>query len=74
MSVTYLPLEIWNKHWSVEGHQVRCRCCRATQSFTDLSPFNHVLGCKAQALDAEYPCYELTVILEEKTKIEAGLF
>lgn len=72
MSETYLALELWNKHWSVEGHKVRCRCCRATQSFTDLNQFNHVLDCKAQAIGAEYPCRELATIIEKKN--QEGLF
>ena len=71
MSVTYLPLKSWNRHWFVEWGSVCCRRCLATQWATDLNPFEHVLGCKAQALNAEYPCRELVVLLKQEAKIQA---
>ena len=72
MSVTYLPLEIWNRHWSLEGLLVRCRRCGASQDLTDGRAFSHVLGCQLWGLQAQYPCRELAIIIEQK--IQAGLF
>ncbi|MFJ7886420.1 hypothetical protein ACIQYF_23590 [Pseudomonas sp. NPDC096917] len=72
MSVTYLPLEAWNRHWFFEEGSVCCRRCLATQLVTDLNPFEHVLGCKAQALNAEYPSRELVVLLKQEAKIKAA--
>ena len=50
MSVTYLPLAGWNKHWKVDGQRVRCRLCRVSQNFTEAEAFSHALGCKARSL------------------------
>lgn len=72
MSVTYLPLEIWNRYWGLEGPLVRYRRCEASQGLTDGRAFNHVLGCQLWGLQAQYPCRELATIIEQK--IQAGLF
>ncbi|VVN64790.1 hypothetical protein [Pseudomonas fluorescens] len=71
MSVTYLPLEAWNKHWKLDGLRVRCRLCGSAQCFTDAVAFSHALGCKARSLKAQYPGRELTSILHQK--IQSGL-
>ncbi len=34
MSVPYLPLEAWNKHWKVDGSRVRCRLCHHVQDLS----------------------------------------
>lgn len=72
MSVTYLPLRAWNRQWILEGPRLRCRRCGASQDLTDMSAFNHTLGCPRWGLQAQYPCSELAEIL--KKKIQAGLF
>lgn len=72
MSVPYLPLETWNKHWILEGLLLRFRRCEASQDLTDGSAFSHALGCPFWGRQAQYPCRELAVILEQK--IQAGLF
>lgn len=72
MPAPYLPLEAWNKNWSLEGNRLRCRRCRASHSLTDDSAFSHTLGCNAWGLQAPYPRRELAVIPEQKT--QAGLF
>ena len=72
MSVTYLPLEIWNRYWILEGPLVRCRRCGASQDLTDVHAFSHALGCQLCGLQAQYPCRELAIIIEQK--IQAGLF
>ena len=68
MSVTYLPLEIWNRHWSLEGLLVRCRRCGASQD----RAFSHALGCQLWGLQVQYPCRDLAIIIEQK--IQSGLF
>ena len=72
MSVTYLPLEAWNKHWKLDGVLLRCRLCGSAQGLTDAGAFSHVLGCKARSLKAQYPSRELASILQQK--IQSGLF
>lgn len=72
MSVTYLPLEAWNKHWTLDGPLVRCRLCGSVQDLTDASAFRHALGCKAWRLQVQYPCRELAALLQQK--IQSGLF
>ena len=72
MSVTYLPLEIWNRHWSLEGPLVRCRRCGASQGLTDYRAFSHTLECPFWEYQVQYPCRELATIIEQK--IQAGLF
>ena len=71
MSVTYLPLEAWNKHWKLDGSRVRCRLCGRAQGFTDTGAFSHALGCKARSVKA-HPSQELASILHQK--IQSGLF
>ena len=72
MSVTYLPLVVWNKHWELDGSQVRCRCCLRFQALTDTRSFIHNLGCEAWGLQALYPSHGLATIVEHK--IHLGLF
>lgn len=72
MSVTYLPLQAWNKHWKVDGSLVRCLRCGASQDLTAPDTFSHALGCKAWGLQAQYPSRELAALLQQK--IQAGLF
>ncbi len=72
MSVPYLPLIAWNKHWKVDGQRVRCRLCRVCQNLTDAEAFSHAIGCKARSLKGQYPSRELAVLLQQK--IQAGLF
>ena len=72
MSMTYLPLKAWNKHWTLDGQLVRCRLCGSAQDLTDASAFRHALGCKAWGLQAQYPNQELAALLLQK--IQAGLF
>ncbi|MFS2091691.1 hypothetical protein ACCC96_01640 [Pseudomonas sp. Pseusp11] len=70
MSVTYLPLEAWNKHWKLDGALVRCRLCGSAQGLTDAGTFSHALGCKARSLKAQYPSRELGSILQQKIQSE----
>lgn len=72
MSVTYLPLEAWNKHWTLDGPRVRCRLCGLSQDLTDARAFQHALGCTARSLHGQYPSRELASLLQQK--IQAGLF
>ncbi|MNB86953.1 hypothetical protein D3C76_322450 [compost metagenome] len=72
MSVPYLPLEAWNKHWKVDGSRVRCRLCGSVQDLTDAGAFRHALGCKAWGLQTQYPSRELATVLQEKIRL--GLF
>ena len=70
MSVTYLPLEAWNKRWKLDGVLVRCRLCASAQDLTDAGAFSHALGCKAQSLKAQYPSRDLASILQQKIQSE----
>lgn len=72
MSVTYLPLAAWNKHWKLDGSLVRRRLCGSDQDLTDTGAFSHALGCKARRLKAQYPSRELASILHQK--IQSGFF
>jgi hypothetical protein len=72
MSVTYLPLQLWNKRWKLDGPWVSCRRCGYVQHVTNPRAFNHALGCPVQSLYGQYPFLELGVILEQK--IQDGLF
>ena len=51
MSVTYLPLQAWNKHWQLDGQRVRCRLCRSVQDLTQASAFTHAPYCKARIVE-----------------------
>jgi len=68
MSVPYLPLEAWKKHWGLEGLQVRCLGCGASQHLQDLEAFRHALGCHAWERAAQYPGRELSALLEQKRR------
>lgn len=72
MSVTYLPLKRWNKHWRLDGENIHCRHCWAIQRITDLGPFHHGPYCTASLDTSLYPVDELTQHLERK--IRMGLF
>lgn len=72
MSVPYLPLEAWNKHWKVDGSRVRCRLCHHVQDLTQAGAFTHAPHCKARTPDPQYPSRELATLLQQK--IQAGLF
>jgi hypothetical protein len=72
MSVTYLPLQAWNKHWQLDGQRVRCRLCRSVQDLTQAGAFTHAPYCKARTVEAQYPSRELAILLQQK--IQAGLF
>lgn len=72
MSVTYLPLQAWNTHWTLDGPLVRCRHCGVSQDLTDAGAFQHALGCTARTLQAQHPSRELAVLLQQK--IQLGLF
>ena len=72
MSVTYLPLVIWNKHWELDGSRVRCRYCLRAQELTDTRSFVHALGCEAWGLQAQYPSRDLATIVGHKIRL--GLF
>jgi uncharacterized protein (DUF2252 family) len=72
MSVPYLPLEAWNKRWSLDGAQVRCQLCGHVQELTEAGAFRHALNCKARTLEAQYPSRELETVLQAKTRL--GLF
>ena len=72
MSVPYLPLEVWKKHWKVDGSRVRCRLCGSVQELSDPDMFSHTLGCKAWGRQAQYPSRELASLLQQK--IQLGLF
>ena len=67
MSVTYLPLEAWNKHWKLDGVLVRSRLCGSAQGLTDAGAFSHALGCKARSLKAQYPSRELAPYCSRKS-------
>ena len=72
MSVTYLPLVIWNKHWKLDCSRVQCRYCLRAQELTDIRSFVHVLGYEAWGLQSQYPSRELATIVEHKIRL--GLF
>ena len=72
MSVTYLPLEAWNRRWTLNGSRVRCRRCGKGQDLTEASAFYHALGCKDWGRQAQYPGRELATVLQEKIRL--GLF
>ena len=72
MSVTYMPLVIWNKHWELDGSRVQCRYCLRFQELTDNRSFSYALGCGAWGLQAQYPGRELATIVEHKIRL--GLF
>ncbi len=72
MSVPYLPLAAWNKHWKVDGSRVRCRLCNHVQDLTQAGAFTHAPYCKARTVEAQYPSRELATLLQQK--IQAGLF
>lgn len=66
MPMTYFPLQIWNKHWRLDGSLVSCRCCGFVQSFADPTSFRHERGCKALRMHADYPIRDLGSIIERK--------
>lgn len=68
MPVPYLPLEAWNKNWSLEGNRLRCRRCRASHSLTDDIALAIRLAVKLGDYRPNTPRRELAVILEQKTK------
>ena len=72
MTVPYLPLAAWNKHWKVDGSRVRCRLCHHVQDLTQAGAFTHAPYCKARTVEPQYPSRELAVLLQQK--IQAGLF
>ncbi|VVN23535.1 hypothetical protein [Pseudomonas fluorescens] len=72
MSVTYLPLEAWNKQWQIDGSRVRCRWCGKGQDLTEAGAFHHALGCKDWGRQAQYPGRELSSLLQQT--IQVGLF
>ncbi|MCK1794285.1 hypothetical protein [Pseudomonas violetae] len=72
MSVPYLPLEAWNKHWKVDGSRVRCRLCHHVQDLTQAGAFTHAPYCKARTVEPQYPSRELATVLQEKIRL--GLF
>lgn len=53
MSVPYLPLEAWNKHWQVDGSRVRCRLCHHVQDLTQAGAFTHAPYCNARTVDPQ---------------------
>lgn len=72
MYVTYLPLQLWKKHWGLEGPLVVCRSCGYVQHFTSNVAFNHAQDCVSNRIQAQYPHRELGKIVAQK--IRAGLF
>nr|QDK64833.1 hypothetical protein pA16J1_p19 [Pseudomonas sp.] len=72
MPSTYLPLQLWNKHWQLNGKQLSCRRCRGVQYFGDTTPFRHERGCIASRFHAQYPFLDLGGIVEQN--IQADLF
>ena len=72
MSVPYLPLAAWNKHWKVDGSRVCCRLCNHAQDLTQAGAFTHAPYCKARTVEPQYPSRELATLLQQK--IQAGLF
>jgi len=68
MSVTYPPLQLWNKRWKLDGPWVGCRRCGYVQHVTNPRAFYHPLGCPAQRLHGQYR----GVIVEQR--IQDGLF
>lgn len=72
MSVPYLPLQAWNKRWSLDGDQVRCQRCGHVQELTEAGAFRHAINCKARTQEAQYPSRELAMVLQEKIRL--GLF
>jgi hypothetical protein len=71
MSVTYLPLAAWHKHWMLDDLQVRCRGCGGSQDLMAAETFRHALGCHAWGRQAQYPGRELMAHLDRT--IQAGL-
>lgn len=72
MSVPYLPLEAWNKHWQLDGSRVRCRLCNHVQDLTQAGAFTHAPHCKVRTVEPQYPSRELGMLLQQK--IQAGLY
>ena len=70
MSVTYMPLVIWNKHWELDGSRVQCRYCLRFQELTDNRSFSYALGCGAWGLQAQYPGRELATIVAYKIRLD----
>ena len=70
MSMTYLPLEVWNKHWQLDGPRVCCRACRRAQDLTDAAAFIHAPGYKLRTVNAQYPSRELAMVLQEKIRLD----
>nr|QDK64805.1 hypothetical protein pA4J1_11 [Pseudomonas sp.]QDK64848.1 hypothetical protein pA22BJ2_p09 [Pseudomonas sp.] len=72
MSSTYLPLQVWNHHWQLDGQRLSCRRCSGLQHVADVAPFRHTQDCKARRFYAQYPFRDLGAIVEQK--IQDGLF
>lgn len=71
-AVPYLPLEIWNRRWELDGIHVRCKACSAQQKSSNFGyPFMHRLHCSVCTSVSEYPLRELYQIL--KNQIDQGL-
>ncbi|OZY34911.1 hypothetical protein CJF35_22125 [Pseudomonas lundensis] len=70
MFVPYLPLQLWNKCWKLDGPWVGCRRCDCVQHFTAPGAFNHALGCPAHRVHGQYPFRDLGMIVEQKIQEE----
>lgn len=72
MDITYLPLERWNRKWNMNGLNLCCRTCNATQDQAHATrPFVHDPQCQIRSSDDEYPLRELYLIL--RAQISGGL-
>lgn len=72
MTIPYLPLQAWNKHWKLRGESVYCQHCGYSQHLIDPHPFKHAPHCPHSSLLYQSPGRELGQIIEQK--IKAGLF
>jgi hypothetical protein len=65
-------LEFWRERWQLDGADVVCGACQATQLAHEAArPFVHVHGC-AQAGDfAQHPWRELAELLQQLPQVPA---
>lgn len=64
ITVAYLPLESWNRHWTLIGTQVQCKACNALQEGGNA--FRHGMQCSAHTASAQYPMRKLHQILRDR--------
>ncbi len=68
MPLTYSPLQLWNKHWLLDGVQVSCRLCNQSRPVLDLGAFVHAPECTMSRFSGQYPIQDLCSIVERRAK------